>query len=115
MKYNNVLIEIEDTDKIETVELSPYPVLLNHSSKIEDNIGRALVRKENGRIYADIETDRVIGGLYPSVGIQIFERERLTGSYFPGKWSKGKLLAVGVTEIENQDDRIPPIGEPENE
>lgn len=117
MKYSNVLIEKEDAARIE-VEFKDYPVIVNHSPTVENLVGLATVQREKtGELTATIRTfgNRNIKGLFPSVGIQIIERERLTDSFLPGRWSKGKLLAIGITDVENQDPTIPPIGEPDKE
>ena len=80
------------------------PVLLSKDFKMGDGIiGLCNVVKENGVLYAVIDSDILlredIANLYPSVGIKVCDKDN-------GTISKSLLALVGLCKSKNRDESI---------
>ena len=80
----------------------PATVKLLRNFDAKDPIGIATVKKENGCLVCEIETDEPLEGNYPAIGFTFIKRE--------GREVKeSQLHCVSVSGAPNQDETIEPI------
>lgn len=91
MKYDSVLIEIEEADLN-----FRNPVRVTRDFKITEILGKAIVYKKEGKLYANIETYENAKGLYPAIG-------------FAKRFNYKNLYEIGLCSQPNVDENIRPL------
>lgn len=95
MKYDNILVEKE---LINLKISNPVKVTLDFDRTIPP-IGKAVLKNTIEGVYAEIETNFCLSGLYPAIGF----------SYERGKMESGVIDELSFCVTENQDKRIKSI------